>query len=782
MHSTDANGLFQAIPQELKERNQWTLWKPVKGRKLFFHPNGRNAKSNDPSAFTSFDEVVKTFTGGGFTGIAYMLQKTCPFFGIDIDDCILNGKVVELDYLIENLKSTYVEISPSGTGVHAIGIASAPEAMHCGWRERVEGGCAIELYTQQAFCMTGMRYEGSSPTCTDIQGKVGSIAAMYFAKKTRKFEKTENSEKEIDDAKFAETTVRNYLKTKPDSISFSGGSDAMFSAACVTYDFGLTDELAHQELSRFNDDQTDGEPWSDTEMAHKLVDAKSRVLREGKFGAMKQSKIWYKRHPDAADWLDVVDEDSESPTDLFQNYEMVEKTAVGLPMKPLIHRALDLMAGKMVSAGGSVYFDHGDGKITPVKNQSDFFGRINARLSSPAIWKETSGCITKAELWSETRNRLPQYRAIESCPHFPELEDHYYACETVALGNGEHFEQFLNFFCPATSEDRDLIRAAAMTMFWGCVNAPRPMFVVTGEGRGTGKSKLVQMLSRLCGGFVSVTAGGRFEDVKTRLLSDGALTKRVCLMDNVKGGTLSWAELEDMLTSPDISGRKNYVGECSRPNNLTWFLTANGASLSTDLAQRSYYIKLVKPKCFSSTWENQVYEFISKHERSIFADIAARFAEAPAPMPKHGRLASWEKAVLSRASSDPGVVFDVSEQRRSDVDYESDQKEFFLDFLDAEMLRKGWKPNNHKVFIPSKLMNAFWRHHHSNADSINTTTRTINGWDDAKNSRHLRVSKSRKIGRGFIWGRGTLLPNTTLTGDASMHFPDLSTPVVDISN
>ena len=111
-----------------------------------------------------------------------------------------------------------------------------------------------------------------------------------------------------------------------------------------------------------------------------------------------------------------------------------------------------------------------------------------------------------------------------------------------------------------------------MTPFWGGPAGKRPIIVITSDaGRGVGKSTIPEIISYVCGGHIDVSTGADIEQIKTRMLTPTARTKRMAVIDNVKSLRLSWAEFEAIVTSPVISGKQLYVGEGQRPNLLTWF-------------------------------------------------------------------------------------------------------------------------------------------------------------------------------------------------------------------
>src|SRR5262249_18372997 len=160
--------------------------------------------------------------------------------------------------------------------------------------------------------------------------------------------------------------------------------------------------------------------------------------------------------------------------------------------------------------------------------------------------------------------------------------------------------------------DRDLLLAAAVTPFWGGPAGKRPVFLITTEderdaqkGRGSGKSTTAMLLAAIPGGYLEALQSETVAELKTRLLSAEGIDKRTVLLDNLKTLRFSWAELEALVTTTTISGRRLYIGEGRRPNVLTWFVTINGVSLSKDMAHRSVIIKVKRPN-YSATWQQDV--------------------------------------------------------------------------------------------------------------------------------------------------------------------------------
>ena len=65
-------------------------------------------------------------------------------------------------------------------------------------------------------------------------------------------------------------------------------------------------------------------------------------------------------------------------------------------------------------------------------------------------------------------------------------------------------DQFISLWNPATDYDRDLIKAALSTPFWGGKAGRRPAIIIEADGeddgRGVGKTELADSLHTLAGG------------------------------------------------------------------------------------------------------------------------------------------------------------------------------------------------------------------------------------------------------------------------------------------
>ncbi len=200
------------------------------------------------------------------------------------------------------------------------------------------------------------------------------------------------------------------------------------------------------------------------------------------------------------------------------------------------------------------------------------------------------------------------------------------------------------------------------------------MFLITAKGgRGRGKTKLAEAVARLAGGAFAISANEDFGKVVGRLLTPDAMTKRIGLLDNVKSHRFSWDQLEQVVTADTISGHRYFTGEATRTNLMTWLITANGASMSTDLSARSVEIRLADPT-YSADWLEDLLSFIDSNRAELVGDIVTFLRSPKKLLARTTRWATWEKEVLSR-TYDPNVAVAMIEERRKSVDVESEEVE-----------------------------------------------------------------------------------------------------------
>jgi putative DNA primase/helicase len=132
--------ITENIPDELTERPQWVCWRleerDEKLTKVPYKPGTvRRASSTDSATWSTFEEALKAYEFGyddrsdveyyepSYDGIGFVFSDDDPFCGIDLDKCRnpISGDIAPwAQEILTRVSGGYVEISPSGTGIHII--------------------------------------------------------------------------------------------------------------------------------------------------------------------------------------------------------------------------------------------------------------------------------------------------------------------------------------------------------------------------------------------------------------------------------------------------------------------------------------------------------------------------------------------------------------------------------------------------------------------------------------------------------------------------------------
>ena len=449
--------------------------------------------------------------------------------------------------------------------------------------------------------------------------------------------------------------------------------------------------------------------------------------------------------------------DVDALTDVISNGKEVEvdtpegsKTTIEpLLMPDILDSVIAITDGFPKQVGGSLFTKRRDG-ICWLARSAALFGWLATYRQVKWLDNKT-GFVTKPEFFAELQRSAEPFEAIETLPHEPRLPKTYYTCPDVAPGDGKALAGLVKFFRPDTTVDHELIKAFFVTPGWGGRPGSRPAFVVTSDaGRGVGKTKLAEAVSHLWGGFVDVSAHEDMEVLKSRLLSTEALDRRIGLLDNLKVGSLSWANLEKLITTPTISGKRLYHGEAVRPNTLTWILTLNGLSLSTDLAQRCVIIKLARGDNEASWFENLI-SYIDAKRHEIIADCIAFLRSPPrAELTHYSRWASWDQGVLSRLEN-PTEAQQLIAERQSACDADDDDMDLVEDFFRKQLERLGYDPDRQSIRIPVAIVHRWYAWGTGEKVKVASATRRLKQASDEGQLHRLQPDRSRTYGRCFKW-------------------------------
>ena len=174
------------IPREMRAARQWLVWrtgpsKNGKPTKVPFQVNGRKAASNKSATWSTYEQV--SAVRDRFDGIGLVFTADDAWVGVDLDDCVNAGvlKPWARD-IVSWFSGTYIEISPSGRGLHIICCGTLPGGK--GVKFELGDG-HVELYSQgRYFTVTGQAFEGAPSTTAPHQPALDRTLALNPQKKT----------------------------------------------------------------------------------------------------------------------------------------------------------------------------------------------------------------------------------------------------------------------------------------------------------------------------------------------------------------------------------------------------------------------------------------------------------------------------------------------------------------------------------------------------------------------------------------------------------------------
>ena len=112
---------YDKLPLGLKKGDYFCLYKLEPGKdgkkkKVPYQTSGAKADPGNKAHLTDFTTAYETYRNGGYDGIGLSVMD--DIVAIDIDACVVDGKLNAFAQRIVDKLGAYAELSPSGTGVH----------------------------------------------------------------------------------------------------------------------------------------------------------------------------------------------------------------------------------------------------------------------------------------------------------------------------------------------------------------------------------------------------------------------------------------------------------------------------------------------------------------------------------------------------------------------------------------------------------------------------------------------------------------------------------------
>ena len=388
------------------------------------------------------------------------------------------------------------------------------------------------------------------------------------------------------------------------------------------------------------------------------------------------------------------------------------------PIQHMIDDAHVRLLGFPKRIGDHMLFDHDrDSKeINYIDDASTLFAWMNQKMGTRVSWARGDSLITKTEFYQGLRMSAEKYESISFVPDYPRRSDVYYAYEDLpAPTEGQKaFEKLMDFFKPESDAFRVMMSAMFCAPMFYRPGIDRPMWIIDShDGAGVGKSSLASAVAHLYG---TVPMQVRKNDLRAedklvkRLMSQEGRNARVFLMDNVTGNFRS-ETLSALVTQPYITGMAPYgKGEETRPNNLTYIMTANSASVDNDIGIRSFYIYVSKAEVHPR-WKGEMLAYIDQNRMQILSDIIDRLSTGQKfDEPVHTRFPEFEVEILhkqckslSQLKTALASLETSREESNSEEELAGTIQEVITDYLD-QYTGFSFSHEYHEVFIPNKIL------------------------------------------------------------------------------
>lgn len=110
---------FERVPEELKEYPQWVNWRVDQKQKVPINPlTLGNAGVAWANTWTPFEQAYAVALRCGL-GLGFVLTEDDPYTCVDLDQCVDPKGAISADTrAMLDLLAGWVELSPSGTGLH----------------------------------------------------------------------------------------------------------------------------------------------------------------------------------------------------------------------------------------------------------------------------------------------------------------------------------------------------------------------------------------------------------------------------------------------------------------------------------------------------------------------------------------------------------------------------------------------------------------------------------------------------------------------------------------
>lgn len=628
----------EQIPTGLKAARVWVCWRwDRNGERGWTKPpydaaTMKKADVTKSEVLASFEDALARVASGQADGIGVVLSAA-GLLGIDLDDC-RHPETGELEpWAVETLRAldTYCEVSPSGTGVKALVVASKP-----GTRCRAGD---IELYdVGRYFTITGHTVPGFPGEAESRQPAVDALYAKLFPEPDRtappRREASPPPPPDADDEQLLEVAFRakNGVRLRRlfegDTSGYPSASEADLALCSLLAFYFRTTERTDRIFRR---SALCRKKWLERD------DYRERTLVKAIAGRANFYDPQYRSRSTAPDG-------GSEPTGTAAS---VPEIVVG-PDEGRVNdaaaRALAGAVGVYQRGGLLVHILDQEEDSDPTASVRRAAGSVVVRdLSPPLLRDQLTRCarffrLVKRKEGDELVPVSPPascVQAVHARGMWPRLSNlNAVVTHPVFLPNGTllatngydrasgiylRMPKGLSVTVPDCPTRRDVLAArdllldvvsdfpfahphhrsawlaALLTpLVWFAFEDGAPMFLVDANVRGVGKGLLLDVIALTVLGhrFAVMTYTPDRDELRKQITTLALEGERLVLFDNLEGrignGVLDAALTADWWKGRVLGVNRNYEG----PLSIVWYGNANNAQLGADTARRTNPIRL----------------------------------------------------------------------------------------------------------------------------------------------------------------------------------------------
>lgn len=157
------------VPSTLTRRRRWVRHTAGKVPLAVTGAKTTPASSTDPSTWSTYRTVVRSKVGAG---LGFVLTAEDRIACVDLDHALVGGHLLPwARAIVDTLPATYIEVSPSGTGLHIWGYGEVGRG-----RKLRRGEASVEVYGRERYItVTGRPFEGAPSKLADLSRVIADL-------------------------------------------------------------------------------------------------------------------------------------------------------------------------------------------------------------------------------------------------------------------------------------------------------------------------------------------------------------------------------------------------------------------------------------------------------------------------------------------------------------------------------------------------------------------------------------------------------------------------------